>query len=137
MNNNQDIYDINSEEAVRAREHKRAVRDSGICIVLSLISIAYLMASVAGPLIGVDIIPEGGKLFRTIVLCIAVLLSLLLAIVGFHDEENPFRIPALILSIIPVFVIIADIILILLKLFGFLAGLYEKYSWLFEGIIGK
>lgn len=123
----------NSTDAVQHRKLVRTRKYSVAAIVLSCISLLYL-----GILIILPSISVLGWLYIVVLILDKVLLyalplfSILLAILGFQEEKNEYRIPALALSIISAVVIVVVVVALILASLGWAVGVFRKLADLLQ-----
>lgn len=133
MNNIQESYNINSEEAIRMREYERSLRYSKTAIVMSLLSIGYLIISIVVPQLELPgIISRTVNWIGIVMIFIVPLISVFLATLGFQNKANHMRSPALALSIVSLTVVVLTVILWILAMFKLLFGVFGIFGRLLK-----
>ncbi len=123
----------NSTDAVQQRKLVRTRRYSVAAIILSCISLLYL-----GILIILPPISVLGWLYIVVIVLDKILLyvlplfSILLAILGFQEEKNEYRIPALSLSIVSAVVIVIVAIVLILASLGWALSVFRNLADLLQ-----
>lgn len=123
----------NSTEAVKQRKLIRTQKYSVTAIVLSCVSLLYLGIKIMLPSIRVL-----GWLYIIVLILDKILLyvlplfSILLAILGFQEERNRYRIPALTLSIVSAIVIVIVVVVLILASLGWAADMIRNLADLLQ-----
>lgn len=123
----------NSMEAVKQRKLIRTQKYSVTAIVLSCVSLLYLGIKVMLPSIRVL-----GWLYIIVLILDKILLyvlplfSILLAILGFQEKRNRYRIPALTLSIVSAIVIVIVVVVLILASLGWAADMIRNLAELLQ-----
>lgn len=123
----------NSMEAVKQRKLIRTQKYSVTAIVLSCVSLLYLGIKIMLPSIRVL-----GWLYIIVLILDKILLyvlplfSILLAILGFQEKRNRYRIPALTLSIVSAIVIVIVVVVLILASLGWAADMIRNLAELLQ-----
>lgn len=123
----------NSMEAVKQRKLIRTQKYSVTAIVLSCVSLLYLGIKIMLPSIRVlDWLYIIVLILDKILLYVLPLFSILLAILGFQEERNRYRIPALTLSIVSAIVIVIVVVVLILASLGWAADMIRNLADLLQ-----